>query len=158
MSIALSYQKVDFIVIIVFHIILVLTQFTYNRQKMTGRFCMPIDYKQLGKNIYAVRKKHKLTQQGLAEMLDYSPEHISQLEHGNRPIQLEALNQICEKLDVSFGDLLLGATAAKILPNGELSENNTDTVAEFSKIICGCSPKRIEYILSICRILASFPR
>lgn len=119
---------------------------------------MSIDYKRLGKNIYAARKKHKLTQQELAEMLGYSPEHISQLEHGNRPIQLEALNQICEKLGVSFGDLLHGATAAKILPDEELVESNTDAVDEFSKIICGCSPKRIEYILSICRILTSFPR
>lgn len=57
---------------------------------------MSIDYIRIGKNIYAARKKHKLTQQELAEMLDYSPEHISQLEHSNRPIQLEALNQICE--------------------------------------------------------------
>ena len=63
---------------------------------------MPIDYQQLGKNIYAVRKKRKLTQQRLAEMLNYSPEHISQLEHGNRPIQLDALNYICEQLDVSL--------------------------------------------------------
>ena len=78
-------------------------------------FCMSIDYIRLGKNIYAARKKHKLTQQELAEMLDYSPEHISQLEHSNRPIQLEALNQICEKLGVSFGDLLIGTTPAEIL-------------------------------------------
>lgn len=119
---------------------------------------MPIDYKRLGKNIYAARKKHKLTQQEFAEMLDYSPEHISQLEHGNRPIQFEALNQICEKLGVSFGDLLLGATPAKILPDEDLAESNNDAVDEFSKIIYGCSPKRIEYILSVCRILANFPR
>lgn len=119
---------------------------------------MPIDYQQLGKNIYAVRKKRKLTQQRLAEMLNYSPEHISQLEHGNRPIQLDALNYICEQLDVSFGYLLLGATPARILPDDKPDQNSIDAVKEFTRIIHGCSPKRIEYILEICKILTCFPR
>lgn len=119
---------------------------------------MAIDYKQLGRNIHAIRKKRKLTQQDLADILNYSPEHISQLEHGNRPIQLDALNQICEDLNVSFGELLFGATPALIAPKEERVSEDADAVTEFSALIHGCSQKRIENILSICRILANFPR
>lgn len=119
---------------------------------------MAIDYKQLGRNVQAIRKKRKLTQQGLADLLNYSPEHISQLEHGNRPIQLDALNQICEDLNVSFGELLFGATPALITPKEEHASEEADAITEFSALIHGCSQKRIENMLSVCRILANFPR
>ena len=119
---------------------------------------MAIDYKQLGKNLHAARKQRGFTQQKLAELLDYSPEHISQLENGHRPIQFDAFNFLCEELDISYEDLLRGATSARISSSEDVTRENIDAISEFSTIIYGCSPKRIKLILEICRSLATFPR
>jgi transcriptional regulator with XRE-family HTH domain len=74
-----------------------------------------IDYVSIGNNIRLARKAKGLTQDGLAELVDLSTNHISHIEIGTTSLSLEALLRICEALDVT-ADYLLYNNLTKINP------------------------------------------
>jgi len=56
----------------------------------------------VGKNIQAARKSRKLTQEQLAELLEISKVHVSNLERGKRGLDsFDLIAAIAEKLDIS---------------------------------------------------------
>lgn len=65
-----------------------------------------VDYKILGKNIKFYRKAKKLTQEQLAEQLEFSLGFISQVERGVTKMSLDTLVAICDRLDCSPGDII----------------------------------------------------
>lgn len=69
--------------------------------------------KQLGRRIYAQRKKLGLTQELVAEMADVSPQFLSNAENGVRSIGAEKLYRISKALDVSADYLLSGEVTDK---------------------------------------------
>ena len=118
---------------------------------------MPIRYKVLGRNIRDQRKKKKLTQQQLAEDLGCSTEHLCHIENGVRHIQFEMLNAVCLRLQVSFEDLLRGATDAQI--RSEQEQVNMDKYAkDFVDIVGNCSPEEVDQVLEICRKIVDMSR
>lgn len=62
---------------------------------------------QIGKNIAALRKKQKMTQEELAEELNISIKHCSSVERGKSCLSLEKLISVCNIFDVSL-DYLVG--------------------------------------------------
>jgi transcriptional regulator with XRE-family HTH domain len=67
-----------------------------------------IDYSQLGKNIAKYRKFNGLTQEKLAEFIDLSSNHVSNIENNHSIPSLETLVKICEVLNITPDVLLLG--------------------------------------------------
>jgi len=70
---------------------------------------------QIGKQIQAARKRHKMSQEELAEAVGCSSKTISNIENGKLP-ELKQLVNICDVLSLSMDDLFeLGAmkTSAK---------------------------------------------
>jgi len=67
---------------------------------------MTINYKLIGKNIKAARKRKKLTQERLAEIIDKSSCYISYIETGKKQLSLETLIDIANALSVSADDIL----------------------------------------------------
>ena len=59
----------------------------------------------LGKNIQKARKKIKLSQNELAELLDISREHLAKIETAKRTLSLGLLLKICDVLKTSEKDL-----------------------------------------------------
>lgn len=66
--------------------------------------------KELGRRIYAQRKKLGLTQEQVAELADVSPQLLSNAENGIRNISAEKLYRISKALDVSTDYLVTGKT------------------------------------------------
>ena len=60
----------------------------------------------LGKNIQKARKKIKLSQNELAELLDISREHLAKIETAKRCVSLGLLIDIASKLHVEVNDLI----------------------------------------------------
>jgi transcriptional regulator with XRE-family HTH domain len=58
-------------------------------------------YEQFGLNIVYYRKKKKLTQLQLAELVDVDRSHISAIELGNVGVSFDVLFKLCEVLEVS---------------------------------------------------------
>lgn len=67
-----------------------------------------LDLKAIGNNIKKYRKVKGFTQAQLAEMIDISTIHMSHMETGSFSMSLECLIKICDSLDITPDDLLLG--------------------------------------------------
>ena len=67
---------------------------------------MELDYKAIGKRIKIARIKADLTQERLAEMVEISPTHMSNIETGTTRIGLTAIVSLANALSVTVDDLL----------------------------------------------------
>ena len=65
-----------------------------------------MDYEMLGVRIREARKSRGYTQSELAELTEYSVQHISHVETGNTKLSVELLICIANALDVSLDELL----------------------------------------------------
>ena len=66
-----------------------------------------LSQKILGKNIKLNREKAGLTQESLAEKLDISVQHLSNIERGRRFVTSDLLDRIAVTFNISFSDLFL---------------------------------------------------
>lgn len=67
---------------------------------------MELDYKAIGKRIKIARFKADLTQERLAEMVEISPTHMSNIETGTTRVSLSAIVSLANALSVTVDDLL----------------------------------------------------
>ncbi len=67
-----------------------------------------LDFKGIGKRIREVRKKHQTTQEGLAELMDTSTKHISQVENAKSRFSLEKLIMFCTIFNCSLDYIVFG--------------------------------------------------
>ena len=67
---------------------------------------MELDYKAIGKRIKIARIKANLKQENLAELIDVSPTHLSNIETGTTRVSLQTIVRIANALSVSTDDLL----------------------------------------------------
>lgn len=66
-----------------------------------------MDIKELGNQIQKYREQAHFSQEALAELIECSPNYISQIERGKKAPRLDKFIKIADALDVST-DLLLG--------------------------------------------------
>ena len=67
---------------------------------------MELDYKAISKRIKIARIKADLTQERLAEMVEISPTHMSNIETGTTRVSLTAIVSLANALSVMVDDLL----------------------------------------------------
>ena len=70
------------------------------------RESMELDYKAIGKRIKIARIKADLTQERLAEMVEISPTHMSNIETGTTRVSLTSIVSLANALSVTVDDLL----------------------------------------------------
>ena len=58
-------------------------------------------YEKFGLNVVYYRKKKKLTQLQLAELVDIDRSHISAIELGNVGVSFDVIFKMCEVLEIS---------------------------------------------------------
>ena len=58
-------------------------------------------YEKFGLNVVYYRKRKKLTQLQLAELIDVDRSHISAIELGNVGVSFDVIFKMCEVLDVT---------------------------------------------------------
>ena len=62
-------------------------------------------YEKFGLNVVYYRKRKKLTQLQLAELVDIDRSHISAIELGNVGVSFDVIIKMCEVLDIKPKDL-----------------------------------------------------
>lgn len=102
-----------------------------------------LDYAKLGKRIKDTRLKSKITQDELAEMVDCSLSHISNVENNHTQISLSGLVAIANALNTSVDYLLLDQYT-----NSTLALDN-----EIVRAISNCDVETKERILRIINAL-----
>lgn len=75
---------------------------------MAGDLCMEIDYKAIGVRIKRFRKERKLSQEQLAEVVDISVPHMSNIETGKTRLSMQLLVDLSNALGATPDELLLG--------------------------------------------------
>ncbi len=58
-------------------------------------------YEQFGLNVFYYRKKKRLTQMKLAEMVEIDRSHISAIELGNVGVSFDVVFKLCEVLEIT---------------------------------------------------------
>ena len=104
---------------------------------------MDLDYTAIGMRIRDARKRSRLSQATLSELVDLSPSYISYIENGVKGMSLETFVMIANALDVST-DLLL----MEQINGGEVY-----IIEEISKILAGCDKSEAQIILETMRTL-----
>lgn len=72
------------------------------RKKVYENYCA------IGKNIKKARIGRNLTQEELAELIDVTPQYLSDLERGVVGTSISTLIRLCQELDISSDLLLFG--------------------------------------------------
>ena len=67
---------------------------------------MSIDYKSIGKRIKTARIRLDMTQERLAEQVNLSPSHLSNIETGTTKVSLPTIIKLANALQVSVDSLL----------------------------------------------------
>ena len=62
-------------------------------------------YEEFGLNVVYYRKRKRLTQLQLAEMVDIDRSHISAIELGNVGVSLDVIFRLCEVLEITPKEL-----------------------------------------------------
>ena len=62
-------------------------------------------YENFGLNVVYYRKRKKLTQLQLAELVDIDRSHISAIELGNVGVSFDVIFRLCEVLDIKLKEL-----------------------------------------------------
>ena len=89
-----------------------------------------MDYKKMGERIRNQRKRFKLTQEQLANMVFVSPSFCGHIERGSRVASIDTLERICYALGLS-ADYLLG------MQEGECMRRLPNLLTPEQATVCG---------------------
>lgn len=104
---------------------------------------MELDYKAIGKRIKIARIKADLTQERLAERVNVSPSHMSNIETGTTRVSLTALVAIANALSVTLDDLLCDS----------LIQSRVQFEKDIADILEDCSEYEIRMIADMAQAL-----
>lgn len=100
---------------------------------------MKLDYTEIGKRIARRRKKLKLTQEFLAELIDVTPQYISHIERARSIPSTEVIMRLAVVLDTTPDEFLVGTarfedqrwrTVAELLRG--MSDTQLDLMEDFA--------------------------
>lgn len=90
---------------------------------------------EIGNRLREIRKGLKLTQEQLAEQLDYSANNYGLIERGERGISLEKLKLLYDKFDVDLLYLLTGDKSHQVEINQLISDCPKDKLFDLEQIL-----------------------
>ncbi len=104
---------------------------------------MELDYRAIGKRIKIARIKADLTQERLAEIVNVSPSHMSNIETGTTRVSLTAIVAIANALCVTVDDLLCDSVKEARMPFEK----------DIADILEGCDEYEIRMIADMAKAL-----
>ena len=111
----------------------------FNKMDLLEAACMKIDYKVVGKRIRERRKELKMSQERLAELIDVSTPHMSNIENGKTKFSLQVLLDLANAMDTTLDALMVDHIASKNVSRGLLLE-------EIDRMLEGCTPLQMTLI------------
>lgn len=114
---------------------------------------MQVDYTAMGKRIKRFRKEKKLSQEKLAEMIDVSTPHMSNIENGKTKFSLQVLIDLANALGTTPDVLLLDQVESK-------DKTRSMVIEEIDRELADCSMVQMtlieESVRSTKRILKQY--
>ncbi len=103
-----------------------------------------IDYAELGKRIKRIRGEKKISQEKLAEMIDVSIPHMSNIENGKTKFSLQVLVDVADALNTTPDVLLLGQMKSQDRTHCMVTE-------EIDRELAGCTMAQMTLIEEVVR-------
>lgn len=100
---------------------------------------MEIDYRAIGKRIRKRRKEVKMSQERLAELIDVSIPHMSNIENGKTKFSLQVLIDLANALDTTPDVLMLDHLKNESSARGMI-------LVEIGRMLEGCTPVQMNLI------------
>ena len=100
---------------------------------------MPINRYTLGERIYESRKRRKLTQSDLAEMVGISNTYLSHIENGSKNMSMDTFIDIVNALGVTADELLIDNIRTDDMLLGD----------KVSEVLKGCSVYEKKVMLDV---------
>ena len=92
------------------------------------------DYEPIGKRIRKIRQERNMTQEILAEKLNVSNQHISDIERGLNGMSIPSLMEICKALDTDADYILFGTyTRSSSNPINRILRRMTPTQSMYAE-------------------------
>lgn len=107
---------------------------------------MNLDYKAIGKRIKIARIRADLTQEKLAERVNLSTSHMSNIETGTTKVSLSAIVDIANALSVSVDDLLCD----------NIVRTNPQFEADIKALIDSCNEYEIRIVKDLLEAICKF--
>ena len=99
---------------------------------------------QVGEQVRNAREKSKLTQEQLAELIDVSPQYISDLERGVVGISVATLKKLCVATNIQSDRILFGrANQERIDILGNMCEDLSDEQFQILMDVVKCFKKAV---------------
>ena len=93
-------------------------------------------YESMGKRIRKIRRERNMTQEALAERLNVSNQHISDIERGLNGMSVPSLMDLCRALDADVNYILFGTyTRADSNPINRIMSKLTPTQRMYAEEI-----------------------
>lgn len=118
-----------------------------------------IDNKAIGHRIRTEREALSLTREKFAEIVDFSPLYIGQLERGERQMSLIALVKISNCLHISTDYLIYGnkyTDTANALLREDLANYSVQSKNLIYDLINKCSTKELHLIEDIIKLILPY--
>jgi len=118
-----------------------------------------LDKKALGQRIRNEREKLALSRSDFAELIGLSDYYVGQLERGERQASLPILVKIAQCLHVSLDYLVLGTPQYDgyyIYDSSKPYDYKNIKDDEIYELIAKCSPKELELIKKLIKIIISY--
>ena len=93
------------------------------------------DYKEIGKNIRLMRIRHGISQSELAQRLDVSQTHMSNLEHGRVSVSLRVLLRLAHFFKCSVDTLLGSVLQGHVVPEVNNDGYDIEDLALLLKVL-----------------------
>jgi len=108
---------------------------------------MKINHIYIGMNINEHRKPKGLTIDALAERIDITPQHLSNIINGKVGLSITTLINLCNTLDITPNDLLMDNLAS--------TEVTPHLLMEVERVYADCTSAEIRHMLSVSSALKS---
>ena len=108
---------------------------------------MEIDYKAIGQRIKIARIKKGITQEAVADLIDITPAHMSNVETGKTKVSLPTLIEIANALSVSV-DTLLSDNVLTLLSDNVLT-SKIIFEGEAKELFKDCDEYEIRFLVDI---------
>ena len=94
------------------------------------------DYESIGRRVRKIRQERNMTQEALAEKLNVSNQHISDIERGLNGMSIPSLIDLCIALDTDADYILFGTyTREKSNPINRIVSRMTPTQSMYAEEI-----------------------
>lgn len=112
-----------------------------------------IRYKEIGNRLRDARKRHKMTQRQVGELLGMEPDSYGNIERGSESPSLSRVIELCIIFNVKPGQLLDDCCSELIIQDDNTALHPSLSRKALNELLANCSDKLVDTLYEIALVL-----